>query len=228
MTETLSTVTPIPMCLSVDPWWSLLTCLAFGHCDDGIGDERHAALEEDERIVLLLDEEGASIGFLAIDYAEIDPETLTSADVWDEGPRFDVPALGLTSASIGEILLAVRARYDEEEGTIAAVHFHLGINSEGEEAAHHFQCAVEAGEMKAHFALGYTLVELGRPQVAYSHLRRYTELVPLNSWAWCWLGRACAEMGEIAEARAAYLRAVDLEDDGSFATDAAQRLDALD
>lgn len=79
--------------------------------------------------------------------------------------------------------------------------------------------------MKAHYGLGYTLCGAGAHREAYSHLRRYTELVPTNGWAWCWLGQACEGLGDIAEARAAYERAV--EEDGDE-TDAAERLAELE
>ena len=35
--------------------------------------------------------------------------------------------------------------------------------------------------LMAHFGLGYTLVERGRPRDAYDRLRAYAELVPSNS-----------------------------------------------
>ncbi len=47
-----------------------------------------------------------------------------------------------------------------------------------------------AGNLKAHFALGYTLSEQGRFQEAYRHLRLYTELAPHNAWAWNWFGQS--------------------------------------
>ncbi len=85
-----------------------------------------------------------------------------------------------------------------------------------------------AGDLKAHFGLGYTLWELGRFQEAYRHLRFYTELTPRNSWAWCWLGKACVSLSSIDEARTAFERALALEADGSYATDAEEMLRALD
>ena len=62
----------------------------------------------------------------------------------------------------------------------------------------------------AHFALGYTLYELGRFRESYAHLRHYAELAPLGSWNWCWLGKAAAAIGETAEAERAYRRAIEL------------------
>ena len=63
----------------------------------------------------------------------------------------------------------------------------------------------------AHFALGYTLYDLGRFHEAYRHLRYYAELAPAGSWNWCWYGKAAQAIGEIDEARAAYRRAIELE-----------------
>jgi ADP-ribosylglycohydrolase/serine/threonine protein phosphatase PrpC len=81
----------------------------------------------------------------------------------------------------------------------------------------------------AHFALGYTLLELDRPQEAYGHLRHYTEIAPMGAWNWCWYGQAAEALGELAEARRAYGRAIELDDDGSAGAgvDAAGRLAAL-
>ncbi len=79
----------------------------------------------------------------------------------------------------------------------------------------------------AHFALGYTLYELGRFHEAYRHLRHYTEIAPFHSWNWCWLGKAAAALGEVDEARAAYRRALELEDEGYDETDARSLLDDL-
>ena len=65
----------------------------------------------------------------------------------------------------------------------------------------------------AHYGLGYTLYELERYHEAYRHLRAYTELVPADGWAWCWLGKACEGMGELEEARSTYEKAIELDGD---------------
>ena len=80
--------------------------------------------------------------------------------------------------------------------------------------------------MEAHYGLGYTLLSLDRPHDAYRYLRYYTELTPANAWAWCFRGQAAEAMGEPAEARDCYQRAVELERD-DLATDAGERLRAL-
>ncbi len=65
----------------------------------------------------------------------------------------------------------------------------------------------------AHYSLGYTLYELGRYRGAYRHLRAYTELVSVDGWAWCWLGKACEAMGDKEEARSTYSKAIELDGD---------------
>ena len=94
----------------------------------------------------------------------------------------------------------------------------------GEEALAYWRACLEAGDAMAHFALGYTLYELGRFREAYRHLRYYTEIAPAGSWNWCWFGKAAEALGEIGEARAAYSRALELEREGDEETDAAERL----
>ena len=80
----------------------------------------------------------------------------------------------------------------------------------------------------AHFGLGYTLYDLGRFKEAYRHLRRYTEISPCGGWNWCWLGKAAEAVGETAEARAAYERAIELESSGDQESDASELLEQLD
>jgi hypothetical protein len=229
--------TSIPLHLSVDPWWGLVSALAFGRVDDGLPPDQMLVLEEDERIILVLDRPGAGpvIGFIGRDPEGIDVAALESPEIWD-GPRFDVPTISLSGASVGEILLAVRARFAEGEPTAGAMHFHMAIGtiasngreiSDFETAIDHWRLALEAGESKALFGLGYTLAEVGRAREAYDLLRRYTELTPHNAWAWCWLGRACLGTGDTAEARSAFERALSCEEQGSFETDAGDLLARL-
>ena len=231
------TAAPVPLHLSVDPWWDLLTALAYGRVDDGLPPEQVIVLDEEPRIRIVLDAPGSSvaIGFNVSEPHEIDVCSLTAAELWS-GPRFDVPPLALTGATVGEILLAAQGRFSPGEPTADAMHFHRAIGYAPEDAGEpksfetlieQWRLALEAGEMKALFALGYTLVEAGRPRDAYDMLRRYTELTPHNAWAWCWLGRACVELGEDAEARHAFERAVACERAGSFETDAAELLEEL-
>ena len=80
--------------------------------------------------------------------------------------------------------------------------------------------------MEAHYGLGYTLLSLDRPHDAYRYLRYYTELTPANAWAWCFRGQAAEAMGEPAEARDCYARALENERE-DLETDARERLDSL-
>ena len=225
--------TSVPAHLTVDPEWDLLTVIEFGSVWDHQPGELQLALEEDERLGFLLREStGPVIGFMVHEPHDLDPESLESSEVWD-GPRFSLPQLGLHAVSVGETLLAVRARYGREEPTNDALYFHLAISTKeeeggGEAAAGYWLLALEAGDMKAHFGLGYTLFELGRIREAYDHLRIYTELTPFNSWAWCWLGKAAEGMDEPDEARRAYETAIGCERAGGFETDAAGLLGGMD
>ena len=70
-------------------------------------------------------------------------------------------------------------------------------------------------EPTAHRRLGILLSGLGRFQEGLSHLRRATDLDPLDVWSWNWLGRSAAASGDLQGARAAVLRALSIapEDD---------------
>ncbi len=52
--------TTIPLHLTVDPYWDLLTAIAFGRVDDGLPPAQCPVLEGDERIGFVLD--GPSTG----------------------------------------------------------------------------------------------------------------------------------------------------------------------
>ena len=219
------TTTTTPMHLTVDPFWELIEVLAYGTVCDLIGSDRYDELVED-RVAYVLDATLLEvIGFVVNDYAELDPLELDVPELWT-GPRFHVPVLGLRGATVGEVMLAVRGRFTPGEPTADAMHFHLAMGADTpEEALPAWQLALEAGDMKAHYALGYTLCELGEYRTAYDHLRYYAELAPNNAWGWSWLGQACQGAGLLGEARAAYERAVELGDDE---TDSAERLADLD
>lgn len=226
-----------PTMLSLDPAWDRLTVIEYGSVWDGQLPEEFGALEEDERVQFLLraDEdgevdEGSVIALMVHEPFDVDPAEIDADEFW-EGPRFDVPLLGLRDASPGEILLAVQGRFGKDEATADAAFFHMAMAAKesGEEgdAVGLWQMAIEAGDMKGRFGLGYTLHDLGRYREAYDQLRLYTEITPRNSWAWCWLGKTCAELGFRAEATSAYERAVELEAAGGLETDAEELLEAL-
>ena len=151
------------------------------------------------------------------------------APVWAT-PRFDVPSLALRNATVGEIVLAAQRMLTGP--TPDSIEFDLaveaGMSGDRETAERHWRACLACGEMAAHYGLGYTLVELGRPHEAFGHLAMYTEICPRNAWAWVWRGRAAQRMGETAEARRSYRTALACEIAGFGETDAAGRLADLD
>jgi hypothetical protein len=219
---------PVRAHLSLDPWWDLLTVIRFGSVWDGPPDGCVGQLASDERLLFLFKEPaGPVIGFTVSEPHEFDPRETFDPTVW-EGARFEVPLLGLINATVGEIVLAVQGRFAEGEPTNDAMFFHMAIaaaqEDDLEKEAWCFRMALEAGDQKARYGLGYTQVELGLHREGYENLRLYTELTPHNSWAWCWLGRACEGLGERREAERAYRRAIELEEKGGYETDAPQFL----
>lgn len=145
--------------------------------------------------------------------------------------RFDAPTLGVRNGTAEEVLLAACAVVDGRS-TPDVVFFDLavaaGSNDDEEQAETFWRHCLAAGEPRAHFGLGYTLCDLGRPREAYGHLLEYTRVVPRNPWAWSWLGKVSEEVGEREQAMRCYRRAIRLEADGSlFETDARERLRAL-
>jgi tetratricopeptide (TPR) repeat protein len=201
-----------------------LIALEFGRVDDGQPEENWSGIGEDFRY---LHERpgGRMVGFKVLGFSEFDPHGPEVEPIWWD-PRFDAPALGLGDASAGEIVVATRALYGTAP-SINRVYFELGTTASGDEALEYWLACLQAGDSMAHFALGYTLYELGRYREAYRHLRHYVEIAPACSWNWCWFGKAAEMIGEIEEARDAYERAIELEDDGEQETDAPDLLARL-
>lgn len=171
---------------------------------------------------------GPLIGLGVAEAFKWDVASVEDDGVWD-GPRFDVPTLALRDASAGEVILAAQRMIDGS--TPDVLYFDMAIvagsKSDWQTAEDLWRCCLEAGEMKAHYGLGYTLVELGRPRDAFGHLAMYTEICPRNAWAWYWRGLAAIEMDEHREARHCFEMALFCEELGSNRTDAAERLTEL-
>lgn len=202
-----------------------LIALEFGRIDDGQPPENWR--EVSEQFGYLHDGPGGRcLGFEALGFSDLDPEDPSLAEIW-EGPRFDAPQLGLSDATAGEIIVAARTFFGGRD-SVNRVYFERGCRTEGEEALANWQTCLEAGDAMAHFALGYTLYELGRHREAYRHLRHYTEIAPAEGWNWCWYGKAAEALGELEEARAAYHRALELEQKGGQETEAEELLAGLE
>ena len=172
---------------------------------------------------LLDDPGGTEVGFKVVDFSDFDPEAPDVEEIW-HGPTFDVPTLGLKASTAGEIVLAARP-FLGGRSTVNRLYFNAAMRAEGPEAEELWRYCLQAGDLMAHYGLGYTLYGLGRHREAYRHLRAYTELVPADGWTWCWLGEACEAMGDVAEARSSYQEAA--RQDGEE-TDAPELLADLD
>ncbi len=178
----------------------------------------------------LSDPDGRCIGFQVNDFASFDPDAPEFDALWNETPHFDAPQLGLRDACAGASCVAARV-FLGDEPTLNRCYFNSAVSAgaAGEEAtaAEQWALCLETGDAMAHYGLGYTLYALGDFRGAYRHLRVYAELTPRNAWSWCWLGHACIALGELGEARTALEKAVEMEAQGSEATDAPELLEEL-
>lgn len=224
-------ITEKPLQLTVDRPMDWLIAIEFGHVIDGKSEAEYVAVDDDFRYVLS-EPCGYLIGFVVDHLDGFDPGGIE--EIWESEHSkvpvgFDVPVLGLEAASAGAITTLASVVFAGMSTTDAEL-FHWAVEEEdaGEEKVMRWRRCLAAGNLKAHFGLGYSLCEVGRFHAAYSHLRCYTNLVPRNAWAWCWLGDACLGCGDLSEARKAYHEALRLERAGSFETNAAERLATLD
>lgn len=215
----------LPVYISRDADQDFLTALPLGRVSDGQPDDHYLYVGDAFRWCLD-GPAGDIIGFEIVTLRDFDADEPQYAELW-QPPRFDAPLLALTRATAAEIAIAAQTRY-RDESTLNRIYFDRAVGSSGAAAVDEWGLCLECGDSMAHFALGYTLLDLGRSVEAYKHLRHYTEMVPTNAWAWCWLGKACVALGATGEARRAYRRAVALEEGGGFETDAPQLLEELD
>jgi tetratricopeptide (TPR) repeat protein len=158
--------------------------------------------------------DGPVVGFGVDGFSGFNVDDPDVAAIWTDA-RFEVPLLGLPAASAGEIILAARPLLGDHS-TINRELFDAAISSQDEDprqALSMWLACLEAGDSMAHFALGYTLFDLGRYREAYRHLRYYAQISPGAAWNWCWLGKAAQAIGELDEAIQSYARAVELADE---------------
>jgi tetratricopeptide (TPR) repeat protein len=202
-----------------------LIALEFGRVDDGQPEEQWLGVSDD--FSFLRDApDGCIVGFKVKEYSTFDVEHPDVQQIWTLA-QFEVPLLGLRRATAGEIILASRQLIGPH-CTVNRAYFDGAIEAaeDPEEALGLWLACLQSGDSMAHFALGYTLYELHRYREAYRHLRHYSEIAPNSAWAWCWLGRGAEAIGEVDEARAAYRRSIELDDDD--VTEATDLLAALD
>lgn len=214
---------PVRLNVNYDADLDWLMALEFGRVDDGQHPDQWVGLNE--QFGFLLDApEGRIIGFRIHDFSTFEPDALR--EVW-EPPYFHAPVLGLLNAPAGVIATAAASHF-QGRSSFARQAFQDASSLKGEDAVEAWTACLEAGDSMAHYGLGYTLLELGHAQEAYGHLRHYTEISPHGPWAWCYYGRAAAELGETSEARRAYRRAIELTEAGGEETDAPELLAALE
>jgi tetratricopeptide (TPR) repeat protein len=204
-----------------------LIALEFGRVDDGQPAEHWNGVGERFGFLHAGDPvEGApAVGFKVIGFSEFDPEDPGYAPIW-EGPLFEAPQLGLPAAPAGQIVLAARSLYGGGP-SLNRVLFERATQLRGAEALEAWTACLHAGDAMAHFALGYTLYELGRFHDAYRHLRYYASISPAHPWNHCWFGKAAEAIGEDREATVAYRRAIELTATGAEETEADELLAAL-
>src|SRR3954453_17754307 len=99
---------PIPLHLSVNVTDDWLEAVEFGSVVDGRPASQLIELSSDVRFVLR-SARGPIAGFTVHRFSCVDIDEL--GDVAFGDPRFSVPLLGLDDASIGEVILAARARF---------------------------------------------------------------------------------------------------------------------
>lgn len=223
MTET----TPRPaLFVSVDSHLDMLVACPYGTVCDGTPSENWEGVTEE--IGLLHDgEDGPIVGLAVNGLTDCNPEAIDEDLLWS-GPRFDVPILGLVNVSAGEVIVAARDHF-KDSGTFNCFLFGVATGTDDLNMAERIwrQC-LGAGDMKAHYGLGYTLLDLGRSDEAYHHLRYYTEIAPNQPWAWRYRGLAAEAVGDPGDARRSYRRAIALTADGGEDTDALDLLATLD
>lgn len=211
--------------LSQEPGLDLLSAVEFGRVDDAQPAERWIGVGAGGKVGLLHAKPGGRcVGFVVTGASEYDPDDPENAELWEQ-PRFDVPALGLVDVPPNAVIVATWALYGRGVRTANRELFRAAMNADGEQALEYWLRCLQAGDSMAHYALGYTLLELGRLPEAYRHLRYYTEIAPGDAWSWCFYGRAAAAIGDSETARAAFQSALSIDDDEQ--TDARELLNAL-
>jgi hypothetical protein len=148
-----------------------LEAVEYGRSPDG--QFRDCWLSIGENAAFLLDEvEGDVVGFGVQGLSSFNVDDPAHAPFWTAA-RFNVPTLGLRDATAAEVILAARP-FLGGRPTVNRQLFdeacEMGHVDRPRALALWLQC-LESGDVMAHFAIGYTMYELGHFSVAYRHLR---------------------------------------------------------
>ena len=216
---------PLPrLFVSFDADLDWLTCLEFGLVDDGQPSERWRVLAEWFGYYETAD--GRVAGFKIPAVSDIDLDDPDVAEMWD-GPRFDVPLLGLDDVPAAEIVIAALAHFDGVNSLNRQL-FDAAAGQSGALAAVAWRQCLESGDAMAHFGLGCALLEDARPHRAYRHLRHYATTPtsrPPTRGTGAGTGRRPKPSVRSA-GRARPTVALELDDEHEPETDAVERLDA--
>lgn len=195
-----------------------LIALEFGRVDEGQPSESWAGITDDFGYLFDQDEERI-VGFKALNFSTIDLTSPFYEPLWN-GPRFCAPTLALSDAVAAEVITAARAFY-RGRPSINRYYFADAIDAESknDEVGEWLAC-VETGDCMAHYGLGISLMESGKPAMAYKHLRFYASIAPMEAWAQYWYARAALAVNEPDEARVAALRAKELSTDPDMTSQA--------
>jgi len=201
--------TIVPLRLSVDAHADRVVLVAYGAVAALWDDDPRLCVAPQLRFFTGAD--GLLTGFAIEPFTGFDADALVPSP-WGE-PRFAVPALGLARASVGEIVLAARAR-----GTGNSTHdvdlvraAERRLTRQPSAALLLLRRALEAGESGAHLGIAAAACCDQEFVVAYAHARAYTELAAGDPWGWTWRGRACEGRGDRAEAISCYRSAIAAE-----------------
>jgi tetratricopeptide (TPR) repeat protein len=196
-----------------------LIALEFGRVDEGQPEDAWTAVSG--QFGYLFDGDRC-VGFKVLNLTSFDIDSDEHEAIWS-GARFDAPTLALTAASAGEIVLAARTMFNGRS-SLNRLYFNEAINAETkDEALAEWLGCVEAGDSMAHYGLGIALFDSGKTLRAYTHLRFYATIAPLEPWAQYWYARAAAAIEETEEAIAALERALELGGDENL-TELAEKL----
>lgn len=204
-----------------------LIAIEYGRVDDG--QPRANWSEVTEHCGYLHDRPGGrAIGFKITEFTEFLEDCVDDRTTkWVH--RFHVPSLGLPEATIPEIATAVVGTFGWESSSHNRFMFDLALGAEDpDEQLRAWRACLESGDSMAHYGLGTTLLQLGRPHEAYRHLRYYATIAPAEPWVHCWHGKAAEALGLWAEAAAAYSESIAVGDaeehDGTDAPELLERL----
>jgi ADP-ribosyl-[dinitrogen reductase] hydrolase len=192
---------------------------------DGLEPSRELEICEDVRLMFDTPN-GRCVGFFLGGLSHFEFEAPQNAAIWT-GPRFDIPPLGIEQGTVGLIAATVRLAIGGLR-TPDRVLFDAALAAGNtEDALELWEACLQAGNELARYSLGYTLLHLDRPAEAHEPLKRYSANVRGNSWAWCYLGQACARLVDREGAEYAYRQALKATEAGSYETDAPERLARL-